>query len=283
MCSEHSQSARKELSMDEERVINQIDAVSAASAKGPRPKDEDFILTWEMEIGDSIVHALFLLDGMGGGKAGEKASEMGAVFAMRHISDVLAEEHVKNLDARHEMLLESILNADRAVRALAEEIGDGARCGSTLVVYLVIDGIEGRTCDLAWIGDSRAYTLDSDGSATLRTADHSTTGEMVEAGYIELWEVSKTPGHNVLTRSLGCPEDEWKGGEVVAVDTDGIDALLLCCDGVWGPLHGKEGLTLPEGGDVLDAEAWVVAALSAESTDNCSALVAQLDALKAVG
>ena len=42
--------------MDEERVINQIDAVSAASAKGPRPKDEDFILTWEMKVGDSIVH-----------------------------------------------------------------------------------------------------------------------------------------------------------------------------------------------------------------------------------
>ena len=129
--------------MDEERIINQINAVSAASAKGPRPKDEDFILTWEMKIGASVAHALFLLDGMGGGQAGEKASEMGAVFAMRHISDVLGEEHVNDQEARHEMLLGAILNADRAVRALAEEIGDGARCGSTLVVYLVIDSAAG--------------------------------------------------------------------------------------------------------------------------------------------
>ncbi|HJN56109.1 MAG TPA: PP2C family protein-serine/threonine phosphatase, partial [Candidatus Poseidoniales archaeon] len=239
--------------------------------------------TWEMKVGDSAAYALFLLDGMGGGQAGEDASEQAAVFAVHHIKNTLGEEHMMDTGTRHHLLLESIANADTGVRDLAKKIGGGARCGSTLVVYLVIDGPVGRTCDLAWIGDSRAYTLSDDGSATLLSNDHSTTGEMVDAGYIELWEISKTPGHNVLSRSLGSPEDEWKGGEAVTVELDDVDALLLCCDGVWGPLHGKNGLVLPEGGDVLDAEAWVEAALAAESTDNCSALVVRLDALRAAG
>ncbi len=128
--------------MDEGRVINQIGAVSAASAKGPRPKDEDFILTWEMKVGDSAAYALFLLDGMGGGQAGEDASEQAAVFAVHHIKNTLGEEHMMDTGTRHHLLLESIANADTGVRDLAKKIGGGARCGSTLVVYLVIDGPE---------------------------------------------------------------------------------------------------------------------------------------------
>ena len=267
--------------MGEERIINQISAVSVASEQGPRPRDEDYILTWKMKVGDSIAYALLLLDGMGGGEAGEDASEQGAVFALQHIIHSLDKEHLDNQEARHELLMGTVLNADTGVRDLAKKIGTRVRCGSTLVVYLVISGPEGRTCDLAWIGDSRAYTLTSDGLLDLRSTDHSTTGEMVEAGYIELWEVSKTPGHNVLTQSLGGPKDEWKGGEVIAIETAGISGLLLCCDGVWGPLHGKDGLALPNGGDVLDAGTWVAEALEAGSTDNCSALVVQLDALTA--
>ena len=204
--------------MGEKRIRNKINAVSAASAQGPRPKDEDYVLTESLFVEDIPVQLLMLLDGMGGGEAGEEASELAAKYTNLFIENLIEKLHINNREERHQFLKDAIKFAHKSVSALAEKKGEGIRCGSTLALILLIHNENEITCDAAWIGDSRIYLIDNEGVSHMISKDHSTTGEMVEAGYIELWEIEDTPGHNQLTRSLGNPKEPWEGGEIISLD-----------------------------------------------------------------
>jgi len=59
------------------------------------------------------------------------------------------------------------------------------------------------------------------------------------------------------------------------MDADGLERFVLCCDGVWGPLHTEEGLWLPDMDEGM-ARSMVDEALRMGSRDNCSVLVFDL-------
>ena len=59
------------------------------------------------------------------------------------------------------------------------------------------------------------------------------------------------------------------------MDADGLERFVLCCDGVWGPLHTEEGLWLPDMDEEV-ARSMVDEALRMGSRDNCSVLVFDL-------
>lgn len=279
--------------MSDERVeLNDTRGMYASSEVGKRENDQDFIACkkidtkagWYVRIG-------VLCDGMGGGEQGEVVSERSANAFIKTLEDELykVEQHSffnrllsffgppeKLGDWDSEEFRHS--HHSRAIDAchtIVEEIEDKDKnTGTTLTALVTYYSPKGKPlmADLVHIGDCRAYRLAEEPAACeLLTRDHSATGDMVRAGYIELHEISETPGSSTLTRHIG--HEEKMGPEISTVQVKKKEKFLLCCDGVWEPLHDEEGLWLPaKAQGQVTVNLFVSEALERGSTDNCSAL-----------
>jgi serine/threonine protein phosphatase PrpC len=96
---------------------------------------------------------------------------------------------------------------------------------------------------------------------------------MVRAGYIHVHQIPETSGNSSLTKNIG--DAEGSGPDVVSISPSKGDSFLLCCDGVWDPLHVEEGFWLPTDYESHQemVEMVVGEALARGSSDNCSALL----------
>ncbi|MGZ5906039.1 MAG: PP2C family protein-serine/threonine phosphatase, partial [Reyranella sp.] len=168
-----------------------------------------------------------------------------------------------------EMLLEvrSRLEAAHArLHAEASRHGTGAMVATTVVVLLARD--DHFAC--LWAGDSRAYLL-RDHTLTKITRDHSLVQALVESGTISEAEAIGHPQANVITRAVGADSDvlelEKRTGQLMAGDR-----LLLCSDGLSKTLPEERLAELLSGDEAGGAERLVMAALSAQGTDNITAV-----------
>jgi serine/threonine protein phosphatase PrpC len=187
-----------------------------------RRKNEDRLLVCLPTGGQGEAGSVFLLavaDGMGGGPAGELASQI----ATRTLEGGFEPELFYNPVTRLRSLFEE---ANREMRRLAESEPAHEGMGSTLVAVLIADG----QLWVANVGDSRAYLIREE-RITQLTQDHSWVAEQVRAGQIGRDEAARSPRKNIITRSLGTAPD-------VEVDTFGFgelqlgDTILLCSDGL---------------------------------------------------
>ena len=155
-------------------------------------------------------------DGMGGAQAGEVASG-------------LAAETLAAAVAAGRPLLEAAEAANTAVFARANENVAQTGMGTTLTAF----ALEGDTAHFVHIGDSRAYLLRG-GALEQVSDDHSLVGEMVRDGRLTEAEAAVHPHRSILSRALGTEAtvriDEF------AVDLRAGDTLLLCSDGLSGPV-----------------------------------------------
>ncbi len=157
---------------------------------------------------------LAVADGMGGAKAGEVAAEI-TVEAIAAIGDAPSVEALRG----------SLLDANRRIRAVAEDDPARAGMGTTVTAALLDDG--GTT--LMHVGDSRAYLL-RDGVLRQVTDDHSIVAEMVRQGQISPDEAARHPSRNIITRALGAEPDVQI--DEVHLDLVPGDVVLLCTDGL---------------------------------------------------
>src|ERR1044071_5133929 len=119
---------------------------SALSDKGcVRSNNEDYCLI-EPELGLDV-----LADGMGGAKAGERASRMAV--------DTVAEMVLLAQQRDSHVLISAVEEANRRVLEAAHSDPSLEGMGTTLVAALEIDD----ALSIASVGDSRAYLLDEDG------------------------------------------------------------------------------------------------------------------------
>jgi protein phosphatase len=288
------------MSDDERVVIGENSGMYGASKVGLREKDEDFVCGFSMKTTHGwTLRAAVLCDGMGGGERGEDASKLAAKTFLDGIRDALGPKPKGGLLARaarlgkragssstdskpnistfsnalsREQLWRSLIGTcHQKVRALSE----GRKVGTTLTALIFSQRRTGvNWCDLIHIGDSRCYRLAKTAAeCELMSEDDSLTGEMHRGGYIELHEIPKTHGHNVLTKSIGM--DELPDATITAHELSSGDRFLLCCDGIWGSLHDESGLWLPDSASTLQSQVdtWVDEALAKGSTDNCSGLL----------
>src|SRR6202035_4978878 len=118
--------------------------------------------------------------------------------------------------------------------------------------------LRGRTAHVLHVGDSRAYRLSRD-RLTCLTTDHVRTGG--------------TGRSNILTRALGV-ETEVRL-DYTSQPVAQHDRFLLCSDGVHGYLAAEAiaDILRERSASEDSARALVAAALSAGSTDNCTAMV----------
>jgi hypothetical protein len=139
--------------------------------------------------------------------------------------------------------------------------------GTTLVAAVIV----GSGVYIANVGDSRAYGINQD-TVTQITRDHSWVEEQIDAGILTREKAQGHPQRNLITRALGRRERvevDLFEGELLAGD-----ALLLCTDGVCGPLTDDQMAQAVRTLAPSPAAAQLVSqAEAAGGTDNASALI----------
>jgi serine/threonine protein phosphatase PrpC len=204
---------------------------------------------------------LVVADGVGGGPAGEVASEL-AVAPFARLRDDAGWDVVDRL-------------RDAALRgndAIAEHIGenpDHAGMATTLTALL----LDGDHLGLLHAGDSRAY-LFRDGVLYQLSHDDTLVQSLVEGGHLTERDARSHPHRHIVTRTLtgGTPRFSLANFEV----HDG-DRVLACSDGVTDAVTDDE-LTdlLRDPSRERCADNVIAAALRNGTADNATCIVADV-------
>jgi serine/threonine protein phosphatase PrpC len=177
-------------------------------------------------------HLLLVADGMGGYAGGEHASALVVREAVTHVVETI--KWFYRLDdpdeaVRLRLLREALERADRKIIEEAENDPTLAGMGTTLTALSIIEA-EGF---IVHVGDSRAY-LFRDGALEQLTSDHTVAQELVRRGVIPAAEARTHKLRHVLTNVIG--GKRGVEGEVVKLRLADGDRLLLCTDGLHGPV-----------------------------------------------
>lgn len=179
---------------------------------------------------------MVVADGMGGMNAGEVASELAIetvkdFFAPGKITTALAESPVE----RSKYLELVIKEADRRIKTDAKENPAHDGMGSTIILAWIV----GDKMTLSWCGDSRAYRYNPLNGLEPLSRDHSYVQELVNQGVLKYEDTFEHPQGNIVTRSLGDPNNAAKP-ETRQFDVYNEDVILLCSDGLSGVLRDRK-------------------------------------------
>jgi serine/threonine protein phosphatase PrpC len=217
--------------------------LTQASRLGARRTNQDRIGQWASR--EALL--LAVADGMGGHLHGEIAAEV----AVEVLGRAFAVEAKPRVAQPAEFLARTVAAAHEAILREAEsrELSEAPR--TTVVACLV----QGGFAYWAHVGDSRLYLFRS-ARIHARTRDHTLVQQLVDAGRIREEAVSSHPERNRILQCLGGmqPPRIDTGSERLAKD----DIVLLCSDGLWGPLTQRHMLTALLGRGLEDAVAGLV-------------------------
>ncbi len=206
-------------------------------------------------------------DGMGGVAGGEVASRVAADVVWH---EMLASRATAELDVFARHLRRAIRAAHRAVVDEAEARPELRGMGTTVSAA----GVAGSALLIAQVGDSRAY-IERAGSLTQVTRDQSVVSALVHAGQLSEMEARLSEKRSLILQALGTGEDVDVAISLVELRRG--DRLLLCSDGLHGPVN-DEALchALSEHGE-LDQAAQALVALSrqAGAPDNITVVLAR--------
>jgi PPM family protein phosphatase len=186
-------------------------------------------------------------DGMGGHASGEVASRM-AVDTMREFFGMTEEDpertwpykmdHSKGYEENR--LVTGIKLSNLRIFETAQRNARQRGMGTTMVaLFAVEDGVH-----IAHVGDSRVYRI-RDHKLEQLTEDHSLLNDYKKMKRLSDEEIANFPHKNVIVRALGMKD-------TVKVDTrfeqprEG-DTVLLCSDGLAGPVSDDEIFRIVEG------------------------------------
>lgn len=202
-------------------------------------------------------------DGMGGHLGGGTAAGM-AVDALRGVGSTTDPT----------ALLAALKEANRAIARAATDDPDLTGMGTTATAALLEDGI----LYLVHVGDSRAYLI-REGRIIQVTQDHSVVAEMVRRGALSADAAESHPARHVITRALGVDADI--DIDALRVDLEPGDVVLLCTDGLSGPVTNDEMLGVVQASLTLEdaAEQLVQRANAAGGPDNVTVVLARVDAV----
>ncbi len=202
-------------------------------------------------------------DGMGGHLGGGTAAAM-AVDALRAVGQ----------GTEPTALLDALTKANRAIARAAADDPDLTGMGTTATAAL----LEGGILYLVHVGDSRAYLI-RDGRIIQVTEDHSVVAEMVRRGTLSADAAENHPARHVITRALGVDADVKI--DALRVDLEPGDVVLLCTDGLSGPVGDDDILGAVDGAMALQdaAESLVRMANEAGGPDNVTVVLARVDAV----
>ncbi|HXP57046.1 MAG TPA: PP2C family serine/threonine-protein phosphatase [Streptosporangiaceae bacterium] len=206
--------------------------VAAVSDRGLRhERNEDAVALATVDTADGPVVISVVCDGVSSADRPDEAS-LAAVNAAVQTLAAAVQDGVDPAEGAEQ--------AVAAARAAVDELADGS--ADTPAATYVSAVMAGDTVTLCWMGDSRAYWLDStpDPAAQLLTRDDSLAEEMVAQGLLHESEALESPQAHVVTRWIGAGAREAYP-HVAQFTPPGPGALMLCSDGLWNydPDGGK--------------------------------------------
>jgi protein phosphatase len=236
----------------------------------------------QVQIGEEHAHLFLVADGMGGHKAGERASAL-AVTAIEQFTLNTFKWFLGADETEAQKVLtqfqSAIRQADARIVDEATEHPELRGMGTTVTMAF---HLESQVC-VVHVGDSRAY-LYRHGELHQLTQDHTLMAEMVREGTLRPDEVAGHRLRHVITNVVGGPEIGVKvEARTLAVQPD--DRLLLCSDGLTEAMTNEAiAVTLaaesePEGA----AKKLLAQAIDAGSTDNVTVLIVRFDLVDSVG
>jgi serine/threonine protein phosphatase PrpC len=193
---------------------------TALSDKGcVRSNNEDYCLI-EPELGLYV-----LADGMGGAKAGERASRMAV--------DTVAEMVLLAQHRDSQVLISAVEEANRRVLQAAHSDPSLEGMGTTLVAALEMeDGLS-----IASVGDSRAYLLDNEGFRAI-TDDQTWVNEVGRPLGLDEESLRNHPMRHVLTMAIGASSPLTVNYYSIRLGAGAL--VLICSDGLHGVLEGPQ-------------------------------------------
>jgi protein phosphatase len=162
--------------------------------------------------------------------------------------------------------------SNRVIYHEAQEDESLRGMGTTATVGAILDDF----LYLAQVGDSRGYLI-REGAAVQMTRDQSVVQSMMEAGTLTEEEAEASPVGNLILQALGTkPEVEV---ELTYQEVRRGDLLLLCSDGLSGPVKRDEMNACIQDAPDLEAACTRLVALANErgGPDNVTVVLARLD------
>jgi len=184
-----------------------------------RGNNEDYCQV-EPELGLYV-----LADGMGGAKAGECASRLAVETVVEMVRSAVFRDA--------ESLLRAVEEANTRVLAAGRSDSSLEGMGTTLVAALATgDGL-----DIASVGDSRAYMLDSAGLHAI-TDDQTWVNEVGRPLGLDEQTLRRHPMRHVLTMAIGANGPLTVNCYSVPLESGAL--VLMCSDGLHGVVDADE-------------------------------------------
>lgn len=224
------------------------------SVIGARKINQDRVGQWSTP--DALL--LACADGLGGHAHGEIAAQM----AVDLLARAFALEARTRLSHPERFLPRTMAAAHAAILREAQNRGMKEVPRTVLVSCVVQDG----WAHWAHIGDSRLY-LFRRGRVHARTRDHSVVQQLVDEGRIREEAVATHPERNRILQCLGGLQTPRV--DVGSAQLEKDDILMLCSDGLWGPLTPRQMLNTLLTQPLDKAIASLVALAEARAGDEC--------------
>jgi len=165
-------------------------------------------------------------DGMGGAAAGDVASNIAADTLAKLLQQY---SPFADMAAAEAAMQAAVTAVNNAIRGAAADNPMRHGMGTTMTAALAI----GAQLLVGHVGDSRAY-LRRGRALTQLTTDHSIVGQLIAAGRLQPEQARNYEHRNVLLQALGV--QPRVGPEIVQAQLRAGDVLLLCSDGLTGPI-----------------------------------------------
>jgi PPM family protein phosphatase len=204
----------------------ELEAFGRTDIGRKRDHNEDDFLCLEIcgrAAGTEYDWLLAVADGIGGHVGGAQA----AAAAIRTLQEAFPTGGTAG--SAREILFEAYRAANAEIFRTAAGIPGSAGMGTTLVAALV----RPDRAFIANVGDSRAYVV-RDRTLYQLTRDHSWIAEQKAVGDLSEADIARSPFRRMVTRSLGYEGQVRVDG--FEVDLENGDSLLLCSDGLYGPV-----------------------------------------------
>lgn len=231
---------------------------AAKTDVGVREGDNEDAIGWDVERKMWLV-----ADGMGGHANGRIASTIAK-------SSLLESDPDKLTDVQ-------LVEAHQAIVATAAEDDQLSGMGSTIVVAKIV----GRSVEISWVGDSRAY-LWRNRQLTQLTRDHSFLEILRAQRVLSEEQIVSDPRRNLVTQTLGI------GDPIPSTTTLPLrfgDWILLCSDGLNDELEDPQiAESLAANSDVQSAvDELIDKALKHGGRDNTSIIIVEFKGAKGIG
>lgn len=211
-------------------------------------------------------------DGVGGQELGEVASRTA-------VETLVAGFESAPLGEAHSALLPRLVQAANIkVYETGRATGPG---GTAMATTLVACSLRYDRVAVAHVGDSRCYLI-RQGHAMSLTRDHTVVNDQVRLGVMTAKEAARAETRHILSRSLGL--DLFVSVDSSEHQVMAGDVLLLCSDGLHGPVSAAEIARTVSSGDLGEAAATLIElANDHDGSDNVSVLLVRIKSVERVG